>query len=125
MRVDGDRMPVDVVGSRWQRLDDRNDKLSLVLWVSGRNCRLDESAAVVLDGHPREFRDDILGKCQSNLLRRGDRCALPGITRFEGGMGVGPSADETAYQDRQGRLRNLAHRVSFSVRTGFCSLQQC
>jgi hypothetical protein len=117
MRVDGDRMPFDVVGSRWQRLDDRHDKLSLVLWVSGRNCRLDESAAVVLDGQPREFRDDILGKGQSNLLRCRDRGALPGITCLEGGMGIGPSADETAHQDRQGRLRNLAHRLSFSVRT--------
>src|SRR5712671_5936572 len=61
MRIDGDRMPVDVVGSGWQRFDDRNDKLPLVLWVSGRTCRLDESSTVVLDGQPREFRDVILG----------------------------------------------------------------
>jgi len=80
-------MPLDVVGSRWQRLDDRNDKLSLVLWVSGRNCRLDESAAVVLDGQPREFQDDILGN----------------VNRISFGAGtVGPARDYSL-RGRDGR----------------------
>src|SRR5206468_6602379 len=82
MRIDGDRMPFDVVGSRWQRLDDRNAKLSLVFGFSGGNCGLDKGPPLVLNGQSQDFRDDLLGKRQPILFGSRTRAALPGFTPF-------------------------------------------
>ncbi len=64
MSVDGDGVPVDIVGPGRKRLGDRDDELTLVGWIGRGIASLDDTPAVILDRQPRELRDHIFGKGQ-------------------------------------------------------------
>jgi len=78
-------MPVDVVGSGWQRFDDRNDKLPLVLWVSGRTAVSMRAPLLSLMVNPENFGMTFSEKVNRISFGAGTVAPCPGLLAWRAG----------------------------------------